>query len=281
MTKKLYVSSTVQKALLTNILIPEMKDGFWQNHRPADHAKQWEDVHIIVTDSEKLGPVDWEIPRLYNFVNPDFIKPNEERLVKCAQDAKSSSNFRSVKKELIELSRIVGGRLTDKNGIPTKANRGTNKPGSTVQETVKKAKDTVKKAGATAKKTAVKKGTTITKKGGTVVKRTPVVKAEAEGETSQLPPELQQIAEQIKPTGEEVKPETAENQTQPIEGTAQTEGVSEDEIAEAAKIVQDQAAEGDLVTEQVTTITTTTVVHQEPAHEVQGEAPAAEQKTGE
>lgn len=136
MTKKLYVSSTVQKALLTNILIPEMKDGFWQNHRPADHAKQWEDVHIIVTDSEKLGPVDWEIPRLYNFVNPDFIKPNEERLVKCAQDAKSSSNFRSVKKELIELSRIVGGRLTDKNGIPTKANRGTNKPGSTVHDSL-------------------------------------------------------------------------------------------------------------------------------------------------
>lgn len=263
MTKKLYVASAVQKALLTEILIPEMATGFWKDHRPADHAAQWADCQIIVTHDEKLGPVDFEIPRLYNFVNPDFIKPNEQRLVDCAVKTKSSSNFRSVKKELIELSRIVGGRLTDKNGIPSKANRGTNKP-STVSETVKKAKETVKKAGTTAKKTAVKKGTTTTKKGNTTVKRVPIVKAEDGGVDAQ---ELQAVAENITPTGEAM-PQSIAMPEQEQHATAQTEGASDEEIAEAAKIVQEQAAEGDKVTETVTTITTTTVVHQEPAHEV-------------
>lgn len=175
--KKLYVSSPVQAALLKEVLIPEMVTGFWKDHRPADHAAQWADVEIIVSDSDVLGAVDFTIPRLYNFVNPDFIKPNEARLVEAAIAIKASSNFRSVKKELIELSRIVGGRLTDKNGIPTKANRGNNKAG-TVQDTVKKAKTAVQKATTAVKKTAVKKGTTTVKKGNTTVKRTPVVKAE-------------------------------------------------------------------------------------------------------
>ena len=174
--KKLYVSSPVQAALLKEVLIPEMATGFWKDHRPADHAAQWADVEIIVSDSDILGAVDFTIPRLYNFVNPDFIKPNEARLVEAAIAIKASSNFRSVKKELIELSRIVGGRLTDKNGIPTKANRGNNKAG-TVQDTVKKAKTTVQKATTAVKKTAVKKGTTTVKKGNTTIKRTPVVKA--------------------------------------------------------------------------------------------------------
>lgn len=176
-TKQLYISSHVQAALLKEILIPEMITGFWKNHRPADHAAQWAAVEIVVSDSEKLGAYNFTIPRLYNFVNPDFIKPNEARLVEVAQAIKATSNFRSVKKELIELSRIVGGRLTDKNGIPTKANRGNNKSG-TVQEAVKKAKTAIKTAtGTIVKKTAVKKGITI-KKSGTTVKRIAVTKVE-------------------------------------------------------------------------------------------------------
>lgn len=166
MTKKLYVSSQVQVALMKEVLIPDMANGFWKDHRPANHAAQWADVEIIVADSDKLGAENFEIPRLYNFVNPDFIKPNEERLVAAAKTVKESSNFRSVKKELIELSRIVGGRLTNKNAAPTKANRG-NKPAS-AKDSVKKAQDSVKKATATAKKTAVK---------GTTVKRVAVTKA--------------------------------------------------------------------------------------------------------
>ena len=177
MTKQLFVSSTVQRALLTQVLIPEMATGFWKDHRPADHAAQWADVDIIVSDTEKLGPVDFTIPRLYNFVNPAFIKPNEERLVAAALTAKASSNFRSVKKELIELSRIVGGRLTDKNAVPTKANRGNNKS-ETVTKTVTKAKATVKKAVTSVKKTAVKDPNVTIQKtsSGAIVRRVAVTR---------------------------------------------------------------------------------------------------------
>jgi hypothetical protein len=157
MTKQMRVSSLVQAALLTDVLIPQMKDGFWKSHRPADHATQWLDVEIVVSDTDVLGPVNFVVPRLYNFVNPEFIKPNEHLLVSAAQKAKASSNFRSVKKELIELSRIVGGRLNDKNGIPSKANRGNNVVKPTASDTLTKARAALAGATANVKRTAVKK----------------------------------------------------------------------------------------------------------------------------
>lgn len=180
-TKRLYVSSEVQKSLLVAVLIPQMKDGFWKNHRPADHATQWGDVEIIVTNQENLGPVDFKVPRLYNFVNPDFIKPNEAILVAAAQAVKASSNFRSVKKELIELSRIVGGRLNDKNGIPSKANRGNNKPNDP-SDVVLKARAAIADAKAGVKRTAVRRveepNVEIFKTSqGATVRRVAVVKA--------------------------------------------------------------------------------------------------------
>lgn len=180
MTKQLYVSSAVQVALLKNVLMPEMATGFWKDHRPADHAAQWADVEIIVSTDSKLGAVDFIPPRLYNFVNPDFIKPNESKLVEAAQAVKASSNFRSVKKELIELSRIVGGRLTDSNSVPSKANRGNNKTGN-IQDTVAKAKTAVKKASTAVKKTTTKKDSnvTITKtSSGATVRRVAVTRAD-------------------------------------------------------------------------------------------------------
>lgn len=179
MTKQLFVSSTIQKALLENVLIPQMATGFWKEHRPADHAAQWADVEIIVTEDEKLGAVNFTVPRLYNFVNPDFIKPNEDALVEAALAIKPSSNFRSVKKELIELSRIVGGRLTDKNGLPTKANRGNNKNG-TIQDAVSKSKTTVKKAIDGVKKTVVKNPNVTIQKtsSGATVRRVAVTRSE-------------------------------------------------------------------------------------------------------
>ena len=157
MTKQLRVSSAVQAALIKDVLIPQMKDGFWKDHRPAEHYKQWLDVEVIVSDTDDLGPVNFKVPRNYNFVNPDFIKPNEQILVAAAQSVKASSNFRSVKKELIELSRIVGGRLNDKNGIPTKANRGNNKPAGSVEQAIATAKTQVKAAATAVKRTAVKR----------------------------------------------------------------------------------------------------------------------------
>jgi len=155
MSKRLFVSSVVQAKLLTNVLIPQMKDGFWKDHRPAGHYKEWEGVEIVVSDTDQLGVDGWKMPRLYNFINPEFVKLNERLLIETAQAVKSNSNFRSIKKELIELSWIVGGRLTTKSGIRTKANRGTNKPSSA--EAVQKAKTAVQEAVANVKKTAVKK----------------------------------------------------------------------------------------------------------------------------
>lgn len=157
MAKRLYVSSAVQAALLSAVLIPQMKDGFWKDHRPADHYKEWEGVEIVVSDTEQLGVEGWKMPRLYNFVNPDFIKPNEHALVAAAQVAKANSNFRSVKKELIELSWIVGGRLTSKSGIREKANRGNNRPTQTVEGAIADARASVRSAENTVKKTAVKR----------------------------------------------------------------------------------------------------------------------------
>lgn len=182
MTKRIYVSSAVQAALLTNVLIPQMKDGFWKNHRPADHAAQWADVEVIVSTDEHLGFENFKAPRLYNFVNPDFIKPNEQDLVAAAQAVKASSNFRSVKKELIELSRIVGGRLADKNAVPSKANRGNNKaPENTTADIVARAKQAIAAASEGVKRTAVKKpeaGVEIIKtSSGATVRRVAAVKA--------------------------------------------------------------------------------------------------------
>lgn len=154
MTKRLYVSSTVQAKLLSAVLIPQMKDGFWKDHRPADHHKEWEGVEIVVSDTERLGAEGWKVPRNYNFVNPDFIKPNEQLLVTTAQQTKANSTFRSVKKELMELSWIVGGRLTTKNAERVKANRGTNKTSS---EAISAAQQAISRAVEGVKRTAVKK----------------------------------------------------------------------------------------------------------------------------
>lgn len=184
MSKRLYVSSAVQAHLLAAVLIPQMKDGFWKDHRPADLHTQWLDVQVLVSDTDQLGPVDFKVPRLYNFVNPDFIKPNEKLLVSEAQSIKASSNFRSVKKELMELSWIVGGRLTDKSGIRTKANRGNNKPAETTNSIVAQAREAVAKGVAGVKRTAVKKAVTpgveiIKTSSGATVRRVAVQKVEA------------------------------------------------------------------------------------------------------
>ena len=137
MSKILYVSSPVQAALMTQVFIPELIDGFWKNHRPAGHGEVWRDVEVRVSDDGRLGPDGWEAPRNYNFLNLDFALPNEARLVAAAQSVKPNSNFKSVKKELIELGRIVGARLASREATPIKLFRGNHKPGT---ETVSSAR---------------------------------------------------------------------------------------------------------------------------------------------
>jgi hypothetical protein len=156
MTKRLYVSSAVQAKLMADVLIPQMKDGFWKNHRPANHYKEWEDVEIVVSSDDRLGPDNFKIPRTYNFINPVFIKQMEMELLQVAQTVKPNSNIRSVKKELVELNCIVGGRLTSKTGIRTKANRGTNIRAHTAHA-VEAARELMNATTVGVKRTAVKR----------------------------------------------------------------------------------------------------------------------------
>jgi hypothetical protein len=130
MSKILYVSSEVQAVLMNEIFIPELIEGFWRNHRPLGHGMIWSDVQVKVTEDGTLGPVGFQTPRNYNFLNLDFALPNEERLVLCAQSVKANSNFKSIKKELIELGRIVGSRLTSLDAKPVKLFRGNHKEGT-------------------------------------------------------------------------------------------------------------------------------------------------------
>lgn len=130
MSKILYVSSAVQAALMKEIFIPELMDGFWKNHRPAGHGDVWRDVEVRVSEDGRLGPEGFEVKRNYNFLNLDFALPNEKRLVEVAQSVKANSNFKSVKKELIELGRIVASRLVARDATPVKLYRGNHKPGT-------------------------------------------------------------------------------------------------------------------------------------------------------
>lgn len=126
MSKQLFVSSQAQIAMLQQVIIPEMKDGFWKDHRPTGHGAQWDEVELVVTQNSQVGPSNFTSPRNYNFVNPEFLDACEDRLVAAVQSADPALGLKQAKKLLIELSRIVGGRLTDLTEAPTKANRGTN-----------------------------------------------------------------------------------------------------------------------------------------------------------
>jgi len=143
MSKILYVSSAVQAALMSEVFIPELIDGFWKNHRPAGHGEAWRDVEVKVSDDGTLGPVGFNAPRNYNFLNLDFFNAkhgdstNEDRLVAIAQRIKANSSSKSVKKELIELGRIVGARLASREATPVKLFRGNHKPGTVTVSSAK------------------------------------------------------------------------------------------------------------------------------------------------
>lgn len=137
MTKILYVSSAVQAVLMKEIFIPELIGGFWKDHRPVGHGDVWRDVDVQVTTDGKLGPVGFEAPRNYNFLNLEFAVPNEDRLIACAKTVKDNSTIKSVKKELIELGRIVGGRLAARDATPVKLYRGNHREGTVTVSSAK------------------------------------------------------------------------------------------------------------------------------------------------
>lgn len=122
MTKVLTVATPVQKAVFEAVLLPEISSGFWHNARPANHADSWKGVEVQV--GTKLGVSGFEVPRNYNFVNPDFFRKMETRLMDAAKEVEPNITVKQLKKQLISLNQIIGARLTEVGGTITKLPRG-------------------------------------------------------------------------------------------------------------------------------------------------------------
>jgi hypothetical protein len=171
MTKQLLVSSAVQAALMNAFLLTEIRTGFWKDQRPVTHGQAWEGVEVVVSSTNQVGPVgEWKPARFYDFLNPEFTKQFEAKLVEIAKTIKPNMTFKALKKELIELARIIGGRMTDKTQEPARVYRGNNRKDFDVIRVVERqkvltvagAKSNIDAAIANVKKTAVKKAVVAT-----------------------------------------------------------------------------------------------------------------------
>lgn len=150
MTKTLTVATAVQKAVLEEVLMPEIAVGFWKNARPADHADAWKGLEIVVgTD---LGPNGFEVPRNYNFVNPEFFRKAESKLMTAALEVNPDLTVKQLKKQLIALNQILGARLKEVGGTITKLPRGRKAP---TEASVPAATKTTAGSKATVRKAAV------------------------------------------------------------------------------------------------------------------------------
>lgn len=118
------VASQVQKVLLEQFLIPQMKNGFWKNVRPANNHRAWEGVDIVVS-SNTLGPIGFIIPCNYDFVNPALLAEHKDTILAIAQTVNPDITMKLIKRELIALSRIAGRRLKAVGGEIIKLNRGS------------------------------------------------------------------------------------------------------------------------------------------------------------
>jgi hypothetical protein len=146
MSKKiLIVASVVQKAVLEQVIFSQIADGFWKNNRKAaEHAKAWAGVRVTVSPEKgsKLGAVGFAVPRNYNFVNPAFLKACEPQMLDAAKTVQPDMTTKYLRRQLIQLSRIVGGRIKEVGGPISKLNRGRKAPATpkaTAAVTVKKA----------------------------------------------------------------------------------------------------------------------------------------------
>ena len=143
--KVLTVATEVQKAVLINVLVSEITSGFWRGARPADHADAWKGTEIVV--GTELGATGFEMPRNYNFVNPDFFRKAEARLMEAAIAVDSNITVKQLKKQLISLNQILGSRLKEVGGAVTKLPRGrTQTPATEAKEASKSSTKTRKVA---------------------------------------------------------------------------------------------------------------------------------------
>jgi len=147
MTKTLTVASEVQKAVFLEILLGEIATGFWKNARPSDHADSWKGISVVV--GSDLGSNGFDVPRNYNFVNPDFFRKAEERLMASAKTVNPDITVKQLKKQLISLNQILGARLKEIGGAVTKLPRGRKQTSeAAVIKSTKSAKSTVRKVAA-------------------------------------------------------------------------------------------------------------------------------------
>ena len=138
MTKTLVVATAAQKAVFEQVLLQEMAHGFWKNARPADHADYWKGVKISVVQDNELGPHGFDVPRNYNFVNPDFFRKIEDKLMAAAETAQPGITVKQLKKQLISLNQIIGRRLKEVGGTVSKLPRGRKQPSEVSFAPVKK-----------------------------------------------------------------------------------------------------------------------------------------------
>ena len=118
-----------------------MQNGFWKNARPADHADYWKQVKLQVVEDDgvmALGPHGFEVPRNYNFVNPDFFRKAEDRLMAAAESAHAGITVKQLKKQLITLNQIIGTRIKEVGGPVTKLSRGRKQATEIVSAPAKK-----------------------------------------------------------------------------------------------------------------------------------------------
>lgn len=145
MQKVLKVATSVQKAVFEKVILAQIASGFWKNARPADHADSWKGVEVVV--STDLGAQGFDVPRNYNFVNPDFFRMNEPALMAAAQEVDPNITVKKLKKQLISLNQIVGSRLKELGGTVSKLPRGR-KPSTTVTTKQDEVKTVVRKVAA-------------------------------------------------------------------------------------------------------------------------------------
>jgi hypothetical protein len=147
MDKVLTVATEIQRAIFEQVILPEISGGFWKNVRPLDHSNHWDGVKVVL--GHNLGISGFKSPRSYNFVNPEFYKKNQDRLIQAAKTVNPDITVRQLKRQLISLNQIVGSRLKEVGGEVIKIKR-LKKNGKTISLREKKtANVTVRKMMAT------------------------------------------------------------------------------------------------------------------------------------
>lgn len=125
MSKTLTVATDVQKAVIKGVLLSELTNGFWKDARPANHAAAWKGLKVET--GSHYGARDFNFLRNYDFVNPKLLALKQDQMLVVARAVKPDLTVPQLKEQLKLLSRIVGGRISQKDGPIAKLTRGPRK----------------------------------------------------------------------------------------------------------------------------------------------------------